>query len=311
MPLDQPRAVIDSPRMGTLTDVPEDQPLTPSARSPYFHHAVTGSATTFKPAASTTSLSSSGPGGSTPARTPSSASQRTPSGLTARSGQPRSASGDASSGMATPRNQRSSSPATVKEKDGDKDGGDKDEKRERRERGSERAERKGGKNQPPLTYRPRNTPHLPHAKDVELAPATLMHWSRAPVYGMMPLHGMRAHSVTLIDSIAWLFGGCDEKGCWKDVFCFNSGELFVLSECGHLCSRRGRNMPRMTGRVEIHGAWHDGHSPGLGGFPVRLTHYVRTCSNRPSRGYGSPHSVPARASFSLCMRHRNYAVDPP
>ncbi|PIL26061.1 hypothetical protein GSI_11815 [Ganoderma sinense ZZ0214-1] len=228
MPLDQPRSAIDSPRVGTLVDVPEDQPLTPSARSPYFHHAVTGSATTFKPAASTTSLSSERAGGSTPARTPSVASQRSPSGLTARSGPTRSASGDTPSGMATPRNQRSGSPATLKEKekDGDKDG--KEEKRERRERdrereGGERPERKGGKaNQPPPTHRIRNTPHLPHAKDVELTPPTLMHWSRAPVYGAMPLHGMRAHSVTLIDSIAWLFGGCDEKGCWKDVFCFNT-----------------------------------------------------------------------------------------
>ena len=281
MPLEQPRAVIDSPRMGTLTDVPEDQPLTPSARSPYFHHAVTGSATTFKPATSTTSLSSSGAGGSTPARTPSSASQRTPSGLTARAGQqPRSASGDAPSGMATPRNQRSGSPATAKEKDGDRDrdkdkdrdGGDKDEKREKRERGSERAERKGGKNQPPLAYRLRNTPHLPHAKDVELAPATLMHWSRAPVYGAMPLHGMRAHSVTLIDSIAWLFGGCDEKGCWKDVFCFNTGALLFLAECGHPCFRGGRTRSRMTDRVGIRGVWHDGHSsysPSVGVLPVR------------------------------------------
>ena len=246
MPLDQPRTLIDSPRVGTLTDVPEDQPLTPSARSPYFHHAVTGSATTFKPAASTTSLSSDRAGGSMgpPTRTSSAASQRTPSGLTARSGQPRSASGDVPSGMATPRNQRSGSPATLKERDGDRDREGKDEKRERRERerdreGGERTDRKGGRaNQPPPTHRLRNTPHLPHAKDVELAPATLMHWSRAPVYGAMPLHGMRAHSVTLIDSIAWLFGGCDEKGCWKDVFCFNTGVFFRSHlECGHPCFR--------------------------------------------------------------------------
>ncbi|TFY63562.1 hypothetical protein EVG20_g6259 [Dentipellis fragilis] len=33
---------------------------------------------------------------------------------------------------------------------------------------------------------------------------------------------MRAHSVTLVDHIAWLFGGCDDKGCWKDVWTFNT-----------------------------------------------------------------------------------------
>ncbi|KAI0351665.1 galactose oxidase [Trametes cingulata] len=49
-----------------------------------------------------------------------------------------------------------------------------------------------------------------------------MHWSRAPVYGHMPPRGLRAHSVTLIDNMAWLFGGCDERSCWKDVFCFNT-----------------------------------------------------------------------------------------
>lgn len=35
---------------------------------------------------------------------------------------------------------------------------------------------------------------------------------------------MRAHSVTMVDHTAWLFGGCDDKGCWKDVWCFNTGE---------------------------------------------------------------------------------------
>ncbi|TBU39226.1 galactose oxidase [Dichomitus squalens] len=242
MPTDQPRtmSVIDSPRTSgsTLSDVPEEQPMTPSARSPYFHQAVTGSATTFKPATSTTSLSSVGAGITSPSRTPSVTSQRTPSGLT-RSGTGRSASGDGGpSGVATPRNPRSGSPATLKEREREpRDGREgKDEKQEggtRRERERERerdreggergGERKGGRpGQPPPTHRIRNTPHLPHAKDVELTPATLMHWSRAPVYGAMPLHGSRAHSVTLIDSTAWMFGGCDERLCWRDVFCFNT-----------------------------------------------------------------------------------------
>lgn len=75
----------------------------------------------------------------------------------------------------------------------------------------------------PVQPRIRNTPHLPHAKDVEPAPATLMYWSRAPVYGVLPQHGVRAHSVTLVDNVAWLFGGCDEKGCWRDIYLFNTG----------------------------------------------------------------------------------------
>jgi hypothetical protein len=40
----------------------------------------------------------------------------------------------------------------------------------------------------------------------------LMYWSRAPVYGEVPMRSVRAYSVTLVDDVAWLFGGCDEKG---------------------------------------------------------------------------------------------------
>lgn len=143
MPTDQPRSMIDSPRMAssTLSDVPEDQPMTPvSARLPYYHQAVTGSATTFKPATSTTSLSSTGAVGGAPSRTPSAAGQRTPSGLT-RSGTARSTSGDSTAGgVATPRNQRSGSPATLKEREREPREG----KDEKRESGKER-EREGGR----------------------------------------------------------------------------------------------------------------------------------------------------------------------
>jgi hypothetical protein len=76
----------------------------------------------------------------------------------------------------------------------------------------------------------RTNPRLPHADDVPVAPATTMYWSRAPVHGALPMRNMRAHTVTLVDNVAWLFGGCDDKGCWKDVYCFDTGqspEIFV------------------------------------------------------------------------------------
>ncbi|KAI0052434.1 galactose oxidase [Auriscalpium vulgare] len=72
------------------------------------------------------------------------------------------------------------------------------------------------------TPRVRTIPHLPHVKDTEPAPASVMYWSKAPVWGTLPTHAMRAHSVTMVDTVAWLFGGCDDKGCWKDVWCFNT-----------------------------------------------------------------------------------------
>ena len=34
---------------------------------------------------------------------------------------------------------------------------------------------------------------------------------------------MRAHTVTLIDSVAWLFGGCDDKESAKDIYLFDTG----------------------------------------------------------------------------------------
>lgn len=124
---------------------------------------------------------------------------------------------------------RSGSPATLKEKHKERDG-DRDKEKERekgkdrdRERDRNGKSAKATSNGAPPGLRTRNTPHLPHAKDIEAAPATLMYWSRAPVYGLLPQHGMRAHSATLVDNIAWLFGGCDEKGCWKDVYLFNTG----------------------------------------------------------------------------------------
>jgi hypothetical protein len=38
---------------------------------------------------------------------------------------------------------------------------------------------------------------------------------------------MRAHTVTLVDTTAWLFGGCDDKECSKDIFCFDTGTFFI------------------------------------------------------------------------------------
>ena len=76
---------------------------------------------------------------------------------------------------------------------------------------------------PSSSARVRLLPYLPHSKDSDVAPTVQMYWSKAPVWGTMPNHGMRAHSVTLVDSVAWIFGGCDERGCWKDLWLFNTG----------------------------------------------------------------------------------------
>ena len=87
---------------------------------------------------------------------------------------------------------------------------------------------------PSSSARVRLLPHLHHSKDTEVAPTVQMYWSKAPVWGTMPNHGMRAHSVTLVDSVAWIFGGCDERGCWKDLWLFNTGALVLALAPAHL-----------------------------------------------------------------------------
>lgn len=72
-------------------------------------------------------------------------------------------------------------------------------------------------------HKVRVLPRLPHSESAEPAPTTGMYWSRGPVYGQLPSRPMRAHSVTLVDNIAWVFGGCDEKGCYRDIYCFDTG----------------------------------------------------------------------------------------
>jgi hypothetical protein len=77
----------------------------------------------------------------------------------------------------------------------------------------------------------RLNPRLPHDKDAEPAPSTIMYWSRAPVWGAIPMRSMRGHTVTLVDSMAWLIGGCDAEDSSKDLYCFNTGVLSPSADC--------------------------------------------------------------------------------
>ncbi|PWN88204.1 galactose oxidase [Acaromyces ingoldii] len=49
-----------------------------------------------------------------------------------------------------------------------------------------------------------------------------MYWSRAPVHGSVPRRGFRAHTASLADEIVWMFGGCDLKGCFRELWCFDT-----------------------------------------------------------------------------------------
>ncbi|OSX56711.1 hypothetical protein POSPLADRAFT_1076559 [Postia placenta MAD-698-R-SB12] len=234
MPPPESLFAIDSPRIAALSEVPEDSVVTP--RSPYFHAALSSSTSTFKAATAATAATSSSSLSSASATSSSRgvAGPRSPSHLV-RPSPSRStsevresvASAVTGSGRGTPAaggsRTRSGSPATLKEKHREREGDRESVREKHRDRGKERSA-KSSKSSGSTQSGPRmrTTPHLPHAKDVEVAPPTLMYWSPAPVFGLLPQHGMRAHSATLVDSVVWLFGGCDEKGCWKDVYLFNT-----------------------------------------------------------------------------------------
>ncbi|CAE6499586.1 unnamed protein product [Rhizoctonia solani] len=69
-------------------------------------------------------------------------------------------------------------------------------------------------------------PHLfQMTRSVMISP-TMMHWSRAPVSGMLPTRHLRAHSMTLVDSTIWIFGGSDESDSRDDVYTLDT-ETFV------------------------------------------------------------------------------------
>jgi hypothetical protein len=51
-----------------------------------------------------------------------------------------------------------------------------------------------------------------------------MHWSRAPVSGLLPTRHLRAHSMTLVDSTIWIFGGTDDSDSRDDVYTLDTGE---------------------------------------------------------------------------------------
>ncbi|KAL2210377.1 galactose oxidase [Sarocladium strictum] len=55
------------------------------------------------------------------------------------------------------------------------------------------------------------------APDVPAAPASGMYWSKALASGT-PHPSLRAHTMTLIGSNIYIFGGCDSRACFNDLY---------------------------------------------------------------------------------------------
>jgi len=173
--------------------------IQPSTHSPYLTHQATASTSTFNagaPTTASTAVNTPTTGSSTPTQTlpgtPRTPTSRKPSSLR------HTSTAAPAESISSSIKRRPSSPSA-----------------------------KEGKYSSKSSQRLRTTPRLPHSDDPP-APATAMYWSRAPVHGFLPMRSFRAHTVTLVDHIAWLFGGCDDKGCWKDVYCFDTGQPLFL-----------------------------------------------------------------------------------
>ncbi|KAH6656940.1 hypothetical protein BKA67DRAFT_512837 [Truncatella angustata] len=55
------------------------------------------------------------------------------------------------------------------------------------------------------------------APDVPAAPSSGMYWSRAPESGA-PHTPLRAHTLTLVGSNVFVFGGCDSRACFNELY---------------------------------------------------------------------------------------------
>jgi N-acetylneuraminic acid mutarotase len=63
------------------------------------------------------------------------------------------------------------------------------------------------------------------APDVPATPASGMYWSRAPVSGA-PHPSLRAHTTTLIGSNIYVFGGCDARACFNDLYVLDADAFY-------------------------------------------------------------------------------------
>ncbi|AEO70258.1 uncharacterized protein THITE_2121452 [Thermothielavioides terrestris NRRL 8126] len=63
------------------------------------------------------------------------------------------------------------------------------------------------------------------APDVPPAPSSGMYWSRAPVSGA-PHTALRAHTTTLVGSNVFIFGGCDARACFNELYVLDADAFY-------------------------------------------------------------------------------------
>ncbi|EKD18510.1 uncharacterized protein L3040_007465 [Drepanopeziza brunnea f. sp. 'multigermtubi'] len=95
----------------------------------------------------------------------------------------------------------------------------------------------------PPAQRPPRASHIPFpplpdpktAPDVEPAPASGMYWSKAPVSGASHT-SLRAHTTTLVGSNVYIFGGCDSRSCFNELYVLDADAFYFSNPyvCGEI-----------------------------------------------------------------------------
>ncbi|KAG9298161.1 hypothetical protein G9A89_000038 [Geosiphon pyriformis] len=71
-----------------------------------------------------------------------------------------------------------------------------------------------------------NEPLIPPAPPVPQAPAPAMYWSKIRTHGKTPARALRAHTVNLVGELMYVFGGCDARTCFSNVYVFDADTMY-------------------------------------------------------------------------------------
>lgn len=89
--------------------------------------------------------------------------------------------------------------------------------------GSKRATAAGAAAPRVKTVRTPVQPVLPGVAAIPRAPPSAMYFSPCPAYGFPPERALRAHTGVLVGQKIYVIGGCDSRGCWRDMAEFDTG----------------------------------------------------------------------------------------
>jgi hypothetical protein len=58
------------------------------------------------------------------------------------------------------------------------------------------------------------------------APVPALYWSKAVTFGKSPPKALRAHTVTVVGERLFVFGGCDARVCFHDLYIFDADTMY-------------------------------------------------------------------------------------